>query len=76
MSHKTTENPSRFYSDAATANRTTIAIAHRLSTVINADFILVLDKGTIVERGTHEELLAAPGAYSRLVHSQNMIHDQ
>ncbi|MEJ6507009.1 MAG: ABC transporter ATP-binding protein [Microbacteriaceae bacterium] len=62
--------------DAATANRTTIAIAHRLSTVINADFILVLDKGTIVERGTHEELLAAPGAYSRLVHSQNMIHDQ
>ncbi|HAA79793.1 MAG: hypothetical protein ABR66_04735 [Microbacteriaceae bacterium BACL25 MAG-120322-bin65] len=62
--------------DAATANRTTIAIAHRLSTVINADFILVLDKGTIVERGTHEELLAAEGAYSRLVHSQNMIHDQ
>ncbi len=44
--------------DAATANRTTIAIAHRLSTVINADFILVLVKGTIVERCTHEELLA------------------
>lgn len=62
--------------DAATANRTTIAIAHRLSTVVNADFILVLDKGQIVERGTHEELLAAEGAYSRLVHSQNMIQDQ
>ncbi|WP_296631505.1 ABC transporter ATP-binding protein [Rhodoluna sp.] len=57
--------------DAATANRTTIAIAHRLSTVANADIILVLDKGEIVERGTHPELLAANGAYARLVKSQN-----
>ncbi|MEN9608078.1 MAG: hypothetical protein RLZZ06_9, partial [Actinomycetota bacterium] len=42
--------------DAATANRTTIAIAHRLSTVVNADQIIVLDHGQIVEQGTHKEL--------------------
>ena len=60
--------------DAATANRTTIAIAHRLSTVVNADVILVLDKGRIVERGTHAELLAKGGAYSALVSAQNTLH--
>ena len=57
--------------DAATANRTTIAIAHRLSTVINADKILVIDAGRIVEQGTHLELLAKDGAYAKLVHDQN-----
>ena len=57
--------------DAATANRTTIAIAHRLSTVVNADLILVLANGEIVEQGTHADLLAANGVYSQLVHSQN-----
>jgi ATP-binding cassette subfamily B protein len=57
--------------DAATANRTTIAIAHRLSTVVNADLILVLGNGEIIERGTHSSLLEANGAYARLVHSQN-----
>ena len=59
--------------DAATANRTTIAIAHRLSTVVNADLILVMDDGRIVERGTHSELLEANGKYAHLVQSQNTI---
>ena len=59
--------------DAATANRTTIAIAHRLSTVVNADLILVLDHGQIVEQGTHKELLKKKGPYFKLVNSQNTL---
>jgi ATP-binding cassette, subfamily B, multidrug efflux pump len=50
--------------------RTTFVIAHRLSTIRNADVILMLEHGRIVERGTHKELLAANGHYAALYHSQ------
>lgn len=56
--------------DALTANRTSFVIAHRLSTIRNADLILVLKDGDIIEQGTHEELLAHGGFYSELYMSQ------
>lgn len=52
--------------DNLMANRTTFVIAHRLSTVFNADLILVIDNGRIIERGTHEELLQHRGRYYEL----------
>ncbi|MBW4042162.1 MAG: ABC transporter ATP-binding protein [Acidobacteria bacterium] len=57
--------------DAASAGRTTIAIAHRLSTVVDSDEILVVDGGRIVERGTHPELLRLDGLYARLAAEQS-----
>jgi ATP-binding cassette subfamily B protein len=52
------------------AGRTSIVIAHRLSTILAADLILVMDRGQIVERGTHEQLLATGGLYSQLYETQ------
>lgn len=57
--------------DALAGQRTIIVIAHRLSTVVNADCIHVVDKGRIVESGSHEELIAKNGAYSRLYRQQD-----
>ena len=56
--------------DQASAGRTCIVIAHRLSTVKNADVIAVIENGTVVETGTHSELLALKGSYFSLVNAQ------
>src|SRR5581483_5929437 len=56
--------------DRVSKNRTTLVIAHRLSTIVGADEIIVLDQGTIVERGTHHALLAAGGLYASMWNRQ------
>lgn len=59
--------------DRLMKNRTSIVIAHRLSTIQNADEIILLEKGEIKERGTHQELIAQNGAYYKLVNMQYLI---
>lgn len=56
------------------SGRTTIAVAHRLSTIQNADLILVLNQGRIIERGTNDELMAQHGAYYDMIQLQNTAH--
>ncbi|MCC6683562.1 MAG: ATP-binding cassette domain-containing protein, partial [Bacteroidia bacterium] len=53
--------------------RTSIVIAHRLSTIQNADMIVVIDKGKIVQKGTHTELLNQPGLYKELNEMQKLL---
>jgi ABC-type transport system involved in Fe-S cluster assembly fused permease/ATPase subunit len=61
--------------DRISKGRTTIVIAHRLSTVVDADEILVLDKGTIVERGNHQSLLEAGGVYAAMWNRQREVDE-
>ncbi|KAL0139468.1 P-loop containing nucleoside triphosphate hydrolase protein [Mucor lusitanicus] len=58
--------------DEAAANRTTIVVAHRLSTVRNADLIVVMQHGDLIEQGTHDDLIAKGGVYSELVKKQQI----
>jgi ATP-binding cassette subfamily B protein len=57
-------------------NRTTFIIAHRIQSVMNADLILVMDKGEIVQTGTHEELVRQDGMYRQIFEIQTRIDEE
>jgi ATP-binding cassette subfamily B protein len=63
----------RVYQRLATISATTVVIAHRLSTIRDADRLFVMESGSIMEQGTHQELLSAGGMYASLVHAQTMV---
>ena len=62
--------------DVAAQSRTTVCIAHRLSTIKNADNIIVISRGEIVEQGTHNDLIARGGVYKGLVEAQRISADR
>ena len=57
-------------------NTTTFIISHRITTLCEADNILVLEHGKLVQQGTHEQLLKQDGLYRRIAHIQNMLEDE
>ncbi len=70
-----TEREIQMALDGVSRGRTTLVIAHRLSTVVNADEILVLDKGVIVERGRHDQLLELAGVYASMWNRQREVDE-
>ena len=71
-----TEAEIRTALDHLMKKRTTFIIAHRVQSVMNADLILVLDKGRIVQRGTHESLVSQPGYYQQIYDLQARIESE
>ena len=62
--------------DGLMYGRTTFVIAHRLSTVRNSDCIMVLEQGRIIERGTHDELIALGGSYAHMFEVQSQYYQE
>jgi ATP-binding cassette, subfamily B, bacterial len=71
-----TESEIREALDELMRGRTTFIIAHRIQSVMDADLILVLDKGHIVQRGSHEELIAQEGIYRRIYDMQARVEGE